>query len=70
MLFINGQLLNAVKHQKSVRGVALQPSSNVDVFVTTSDDRVLRLFDVRHSLTGMMCRHYLLLYYSYAVFVF
>ena len=53
-------LLNTVNHPQPVRYVTLQQPSrstcNGDVFVSSCDDGVLRLFDIRRSVTaGMIC---------------
>ena len=54
-----GRLLNTVKHPQPIGYVTLQPgNTNGDVFVSSCDDGVLRLFDIRRSVTGMYLFRY------------
>ena len=51
---LRGKLLNTITHPQPLRHVTLQPSSKIgDVFVSSCGDGILRLFDLRHSVTGM-----------------
>ena len=46
--------MNAVKHPQPIRYVMLQPgSTNGDIFVSSCNDGILRLFDIRRSVTGV-----------------
>ena len=48
-------MLHIITHPESVRNVTLQPcSTNGDVFASSSYDGILRLFDIRRSVTGML----------------
>ena len=53
LAFNRGRLLNTVKHSKPIRFVTLQPgSTHGDVFISSCEDGVLRLFDRRQNFTG------------------
>ena len=48
-------MLHTITHPNPVASVALQPSNtNGDVIVSSSADGILRLFDIRRSVTGML----------------
>ena len=49
-------MLHTITHPTPVSNVTLQPSNtNGDVFVSNSSaDQILRLFDIRRSVTGML----------------
>ena len=54
-----GRLLHTIKHPQPIRYVTLQPGNTKgDVFVSSCDDGVLRLFDIRRSVTGMYLFRY------------
>ena len=55
-IFYSGLLLNTghtVKHPRPIIHATLQPGS-ADVFVPSCDDDIIRLFDLRQSVTGMI----------------
>ena len=51
--------MHTIKHPQPIRYVTLQPGNTKgDVFVSSCDDGVLRLFDIRRSVTGMYLFRY------------
>jgi hypothetical protein len=50
---------NTVEHPQPIRYVTLQPgNTNGYVFVSSFDDGILHLFDIRRSVIGMYLFHY------------
>ena len=55
--------LHTITHPRQVFYLALKPSNtNGDVFVSSSTDGILRLFDIRRSITGIC--YYLLTWFD------
>ena len=45
--------MNSVVHLDTIWGFSIQPGTNGNVFASACSDGILRLFDIRHSVTGM-----------------
>ena len=46
--------MNSVVHLETIWGSTIQPGSNAKVFASACDDGILRLFDIRQSVSGIL----------------